>query len=102
ALSANYTFHSGDTWTPRTTCLLTPDGKGGTSCHDFPQGPVLYFAEPRGSRRIKERSELDMRAEYQHAFWWGRQFRVDFDMFNVLSQKRETSVETLVGPDLGA
>ena len=105
ALSADFTFHTGDTWTPRATCLLTDDGNGVigdgiTGCHDFPQGPVLYFAETRGSRRLPPRRELDLRTEWQHEFRSG-ELRVDLDFFNILNQTRVTSVETLVGPQLG-
>ncbi len=106
ALSANYTFHSGDTWTPRNDCLLTDEGNGDVGdgvlgCHAFPQGPVWYFAEPRGSRRLPARNELDLRAEWRHDVGASREFHLDVDAFNVTNQSRATSVETLVGDQLG-
>ncbi|MDQ6803197.1 MAG: TonB-dependent receptor [Acidobacteriota bacterium] len=105
SVSADLTMHSGDTWTPRTTCLLTDDGNGVlgdgiVGCHDFPQGPVLYLAESRGSRRLPTKRELNLRTEWKHPFRVG-ELRVDFDFFNLNNQNRPTSVETLVGPDLG-
>jgi hypothetical protein len=93
-LSWDYVFHSGDTWTPLTTCLLVNG-----ACHDFPQGPVTYFAEARGSRRIKARSELDLGWEWDHPLWRGYDFHLGVDMFNVLNQERGTSVETLMGTE---
>jgi hypothetical protein len=94
ALSWDYIYHSGDTWTPRTTCLLVNG-----ACHDFPQGPVTYFAEPRGSRRMKARSELDLGWEWEPHFWGAHGFHLNIDMFNVMNQERGTTVETLVGTE---
>ena len=94
ALSWDFVFHSGDTWTPRTTCLLVNG-----ACHDFPQGPVTYFAEARGSRRLKARSELDLGWEWEPHLWGAHGFHLNIDMFNVLNQERGTSAETLVGSE---
>ena len=106
SFSANYTFHSGDTWTPRNDCLLTDEGNGHVGdgvlgCHSFLQGPVSYFAEPRGSRRLPARNELDLRAEWHHDAGEGAQLHLDVDVFNVTNQSRATAVETLVGDQLG-
>jgi hypothetical protein len=101
SLSAGYTFHSGDTWTPRSTCLLTPGRRGALDCHDFPQGPVLYFVEPRGSRRLPARNELDLRMEWQYGSLWGSELHVSVDVFNVTNQSRATEVETLAEEELG-
>ncbi len=94
ALSADLTYHSGDTWTPRTTCLLV----NGT-CHDFPQGPVTYFAEQRGSRRLKARNELNLGIDWERAVMRGKTLHVGFDFFNIINQTRPTSVETLMGSE---
>jgi len=106
AVSAGYTYHSGDTWTPRTDCLLTDDGNGVLGdgilgCHAFPQGTVLYFAEARGSRRLKARNELDLHAEWSRDVAVERGLRLEADIFNVTNQGRATEAETFVGPDLG-
>ena len=106
SFSADYTFHSGDTWTPRDDCFLTDDGNGVIGdgilgCHSFPQGPVQYFAEPRGSRRLPARNEIDLRAEWRHDFGAGGQLHLDVDTFNVINQTRATAVETLSGDQLG-
>jgi Carboxypeptidase regulatory-like domain/TonB dependent receptor len=93
-LGWGYVFHSGDTWTPRTTCLLVNG-----ACHDFPQGPVTYFAEPRGSRRLKARSELDLGWQWEPHLWGAHGFHLRLDMFNVLNQERGTSAETLIGSE---
>lgn len=100
AVSAAYAYHSGDTWTPRATCLLTTNAEGVAACHDFPQGPVEYFAEPRGSRRLKARNELDVRTEWTRGLW-GKQLRLGIDVFNLFSRTRPTQVETLIGEELG-
>ena len=106
SISGNYTFHSGDTWTPRTDCLLTDDGNGVIGdgilgCHTFPQGPFTYLAEPRGRRRLSPRNELDLHVEWYHDFAGDRRMRLFADAFNLNNQARATQVETLVGPELG-
>lgn len=106
SVSADYTFHSGDTWTPRTDCLLTDDGNGVIGdgilgCHSFPQGTVLYLAEPRGSRRLPSRSELDLRVEWTHALAGDRSLRLYGDILNLNNQGRATEVETFLGPEAG-
>ncbi|HEY4491393.1 MAG TPA: hypothetical protein VI958_05300, partial [Acidobacteriota bacterium] len=105
SISANYTYHSGDTWTPHNDCLLTDEGNGVVGdgildCHEFPQGPVLYFAELRGSRRLSARNELDLRIE------WARDFGeyvigVHLDIFNVTNQTRVTEVESAFDEEFG-
>jgi TonB dependent receptor/Carboxypeptidase regulatory-like domain len=94
--SANYTYYSGDTWTPRSDCLLV-DG----DCHDFPQGPFLYFAEPRGNRRLPAASELDLHAEWQHRFNNQGTLGLLVDIFNLNNQRRATEVETTVDEEFG-
>ena len=106
ALSTNYTYHSGDTWTPQSDCLLTDDGNGQIGdgifdCHEFPQGPQLYFAEQRGSRRLPARNEIDIRAEWQHDFENIGVLAFQFDVFNLTNQTRPTQVETLADEELG-
>jgi carboxypeptidase family protein/TonB-dependent receptor-like protein len=101
ALSGNYTYYTGDTWTPRENCLLTDDdGDGELDCHSFPQGSVRYFAEARGSRRLKAASVLDLRAEWRRAVSQG-ELGLIFDVFNATNQGRATEVEDRVGPNLG-
>jgi hypothetical protein len=104
-LSANYTYFSGDTWTPRSDCLLTDDGNGVVgdgvlACHDFPQGPVRYFAEPRGTHRLAARNEVDLRIEWQRRFG-SAQLSVIADIFNLTNQTRATEVETSADQELG-
>ncbi|HYH47752.1 MAG TPA: TonB-dependent receptor [Thermoanaerobaculia bacterium] len=102
ALSGNYTYHTGDTWTPRANCLLTdPDGDGEVSCHSFAQGAVRYFAEPRGSRRLEARNELDLRGEWKLPLGTG-EMGFMLDVFNVTNQGRADAVEDRDGPNLGA
>jgi outer membrane receptor protein involved in Fe transport len=101
-LSGNYTYHTGDTWTPRSNCLLTDDdGDGTLDCHDFAQGSVRYFAEPRGSRRLPARNELDLRAEWKIGIGDG-ELGVILDAFNLTNQGRPETVEDRDGPNLGA
>lgn len=106
SFSADYTFYSGDTWTPRTDCLLTDDGNGVIGdgildCHEFPQGPVLYFSEPRGGRRLHWASELDFHAEWHHAIGNRQQIGLIVDAFNLNNQTRATQVETDAGEEFG-
>jgi outer membrane receptor protein involved in Fe transport len=92
SLSGSYTYYTGDTWTPSTTCLLQSDG----SCHQFPQGTVRYFAEPRGSRRLPAWNEVDLRAEYLLPFSSDRA-RLFLDVFNATNQGVATAVSTREG-----
>lgn len=106
SFSANYTYYSGDTWTPRSDCLLTDDGNGVLGdgildCHEFPQGPVVYFAEARGSRRLPAKNEIDLRVEWQHALGNGQQLGLFADIFNVANQSRPTEVETMMDEEFG-
>jgi len=107
SFSADYVFHSGDTWTPRADCLLTDEGNGVVGdgikgCHVFPQGPFEYLAEPRGSRRLPSRSEIDLRAEWSHGLGGALALRVFADVFNANNQHRPTEVEPLIGDELGS
>ena len=107
SVSADYTFHSGDTWTPRTDCFLTDDGNGVLGdgikgCHAFPQGPFEYLAEPRGSRRLPSRSELDLRADWSHKLSNALDLHVFADVFNVTNQRRPLEVEAAIGDELGS
>ncbi|MCI0618247.1 TonB-dependent receptor [bacterium] len=106
SLSANYTYHSGDTWTPRDDCLLTDDGNGVIGdgifdCHEFPQGPVTYFAEPRGSRRLPARNEIDLRVGWEHNFAQQYELGLYVDIFNLTNQSRPTEVEPMIGEGFG-
>ena len=106
SFSVDYTFHSGDTWTARDNCLLTDEGNGRVGdgllgCHSFPQGPVQYFAEPRGSQRLPARNEVDLRADWHHDFGSRSNLHLDVDVFNLTNQSRPTAVETLAGDQLG-
>ena len=74
-------------------CLLV-DG----DCYSFNQGTFRFFGEPRGERRLEDKSELDLRAE-----WFldvgaadGR-LGVFLDVFNVTNQERVTLVEDRAG-----
>jgi hypothetical protein len=106
SFSTNYTYHSGDTWTPRSDCLITDDGNGVIGdgildCHEFPQGPVLYFAETRGSRRLKARNEIDLRVEWQYKFVNLGVLGLQMDIFNLFNQIRPTEVESIADEELG-
>jgi hypothetical protein len=106
SFSTNYTYHSGDTWTPRSDCLLTDDGNGVigdgiVDCHEFPQGPQLYFAEQRGSRRLPARNEIDIRAEWRHDFRDVGLLAFQVDVFNLTNKIRATEVETVADEELG-
>ena len=106
SFSANYTYYSGDAWTPRNDCLLTDDGNGVIGdgiydCHEFPQGPVVYFAEQRGSRRLPSQKQIDLRAEWQHEFSNNRQVSLFIDVFNLTNIVRPLDVEPIVGEDFG-
>jgi hypothetical protein len=106
ALSAAFTYHSGDTWTPRNDCLLTDDGNrvigdGIFDCHEFPQGPVVYFSEPRGSRRLPARNDVDIHVEWQPTLGQQGELRAFMDVFNLNNQTRPTEVEPLVGEEFG-
>lgn len=107
ALSAAYTYHSGDTWTPRNDCLLMDDGNGVIGdgildCHEFPQGPVFYFAEPRGSRRLPARNDIDVHVEWQPSLGQQLELRLFLDVFNLNNQTRPTDVQTRVGEEFGS
>jgi outer membrane receptor protein involved in Fe transport len=60
SFSGNYTYFTGDTWTPLTNCLLQSDG----SCFQFNQGTVRFFADSRGSRRLPAWNQIDLRGEW--------------------------------------
>ncbi|MEO8275865.1 MAG: TonB-dependent receptor [Thermoanaerobaculia bacterium] len=91
--SGNYTFNTGDTYNIRTTCLLV-DG----DCYDFNQGTNRVHGEPRGSRRLDDKSELDLRAEWFMDLG-SNDDRVGLflDIFNVTNQERFTLVEDRAG-----
>ncbi|HEV7519421.1 MAG TPA: TonB-dependent receptor [Thermoanaerobaculia bacterium] len=92
SLSGNYTYYTGDTWTPLTTCLLQSDG----TCHQFPQGTVRYFAEPRGSRRLPAWNQIDLRAEWQLPIAQGNAGLI-LDVFNATNQGIALSVSNREG-----
>jgi hypothetical protein len=105
SLSVAYTYHSGDTWTPTNDCLLTDDGNGISGdgildCHEFPQGPVVYFAEPRGSRRLPARNDVDLHLEWAPALNQ-LQLRLFADIFNLTNQSRPIDVEPMIGEEFG-
>src|SRR5262249_7687606 len=94
--SGNYTFFSGDTWTPRERCLLV-----GGSCYNFSQGTVRYFSAPPGSRRLPSASTLDLRAEWFHDFRGSGRLGIFADAFNLNNQGRPTEVQARVGSTEG-
>ena len=47
------------------------------------------------------RNEVDLRVEWRRGKADGREFHVGADVFNLTNQSRATSVETLVGDQLG-
>jgi TonB dependent receptor/Carboxypeptidase regulatory-like domain len=91
SISANYTYYTGDTWTPLTTCLLV-DG----ACHVFPQGTVRYFAEPRGSERLPAWNQIDLRTEWTLPIADGRAGLL-VDIFNLTNQGIATGVSVREG-----
>ena len=98
----NYTYFTGDTWTRRSNRLLVDDGAGGFEPYSFGQGSFRYYTEPRGSRRLDDTSNLDLRVAWQKAMGPGT-FGLALDVFNVLNQGRAEEIfdrgET---PDLGS
>ena len=75
------------------TCLLV-DG----DCYDFNQGTVRFHGEPRGSRRLEDKSELDLRAEwYMNVGDADGRFGIFLDIFNVTNQARFTLVQDRAG-----
>ncbi len=91
--SGNYTFNTGDTYNLRSTCLLV-DGE----CYSFNQGTNRVHGEPRGSRRLKDKSELDLRAEwYIDAGPADGRIGLFLDVFNVTNQSRFTLVQDRAG-----
>lgn len=101
SLSGNYTYYTGDTWTPLTTCLLTEED-GEVGCHRFAQGTVRYYAEERGSRRLPAASELDLRADWKVPFVTKGELGLILDVFNATNQGRSLSVQERDGSSLGA
>ena len=95
SLSGNYTFLTGTTYTLRSNCLLV-DGE----CFDFEQGAFRYYGEPRGSRRLPARNEVDLRAEWQPKVG-GNQIGIILDVFNATNQGRPETVETRDGANFG-
>ncbi len=93
SLSGNYTFNTGDTYNLRSTTLLV-DGEE----YDFNQGTVRFFGEPRGIRRLDDKSELDVRVEWSNDIGSadGR-FGLFLDVFNVFNEARATLVEDRAG-----
>ena len=91
--SGNYTFNTGDTYNLRSTCLVV-DG----DCYDFNQGTVRFHGEPRGSRRLEDKSELDLRAEwFMNVGDADGRFGIFLDIFNVTNQARFTLVQDRAG-----
>ena len=103
SFSGNWTIYSGDTYTRKTTCLLSNDDADPSTadCHDFPQGTVRYFAEERGSHRLPSRSEVDLRAEWSHEFSQAVKLGLIADVFNVNNQGRATAVQVRDGSTFG-
>jgi hypothetical protein len=102
--SGNWTLYSGDTYTRKTTCLLTnDDGDPNTplDCHSYPQGNVRYFAEPRGDHRLPTASEVDVRAEWSHAFSQDMKLGLIVDVFNLNNQGRATEAQSRDGVNFG-
>jgi len=91
--SGNYTFNTGDTYNLRSACLVV-DG----DCYDFNQGTVRFHGEPRGSRRLDDKSELDLRAEwYMDVGKAEGRIGLFLDIFNVTNQARFTLVQDRAG-----
>ena len=76
-------------------------GDGILDCHAFPQGPFQYFAEPRGSRRLEARNEVDLRGEWFHDLKGRGRLSFIVDAFNLTNQVRATRVEARDGANLG-
>ena len=80
SLSANYTYHSGDTWTR--TFLATGIG----------QGIAFIKGEPLGSQRLKATNNLDFRVEKSFSMK-SVKLQAMVDMFNVFNQGIPTSMQ---------
>ncbi len=79
-LSANYTYHSGDTWTR--TFLATGIG----------QGIAFIKAEPLGSQRFKAANNLDFRVEKSFSMK-NLKLQAMLDMFNAFNQGIPTGIQ---------
>lgn len=105
-LSANWTFHTGYTYTKQSQCLLRDEDNDPLTppvCHDFPQSAIAkvrFFAEPRGSRRLPSYNQLDARVEWRPRIGQG-QFGVIVDAFNVLNHGQIQSVQERDAGDFG-
>lgn len=97
SLSGNYTFNSGDRWNMRSNCVLV-DGE----CFDYNQGTTRVFAEPRGTRKLDDYSQLDLRAEWYHPMGGGDgRIGAFLDVFNVLNHEQVTLTEDRAGSAFG-
>jgi len=93
SFSGNYTFTTGDTYMLRSNCLLV-DG----DCYDFNQGSLRFYGEPRGSRRLDDASNLDLRAEWFYPIGQkDGELGLFLDVFNVFNESRVTEVEDRAG-----
>jgi hypothetical protein len=103
-LSGNWTYYSGTTYTKKSQCLLSnDDGDPLTNdCHNFPQpGTVRYLAETRGSRRLADFNELNVRLEWMPPIGKRGTLGVSLEGFNVFNHSQVTSVQVRDIGDFG-
>ncbi len=81
-----YTYYTAETYTARARIGRSSNG-------DFNQGSVRIFVEPRGSRRLDDRHNLDFRLEKEFPVSKG-QLRFTADIFNLFNSGYVTDVET--------
>ena len=99
SLSGNYTFLTGNTFTRRVNCFVLRETD--TRCFNgFEQTLGRYYGEQRGSQRLPNRNEIDLRAEWGPKIAGGK-IGIILDVFNVTNQGRATAVETRDGGNFG-
>jgi outer membrane receptor protein involved in Fe transport len=81
-----YTYYTGETYTARARIGRSDNG-------DFNQGSVIIYVEPRGSRRLDPRHNLDLRFEKEFGISRG-QLRFTADIFNAFNSGYVTDLET--------
>jgi hypothetical protein len=96
-LSADWTYHTGDTFAKQSQCLLSNDDGDPTTndCHVFPQSDIAkvrFLAEPRGSERLPSFNEVNARFEWKPKVGKG-QFGVIADVFNLLNHAQVQAVQ---------
>lgn len=105
-VSGDYRYVSGQTYTPVAVAgsfMIDPNGDPADpdNLTLFNQGPVRFFTESRGSRRLDATNVLNLRAEKYFSFTGGSRLGVFADVFNVFNTGEDTTVNTVIGDTFG-